>query len=558
MQQKTRSVILFLVIIIIFSLTAIYYINRAYADDMISSPTIALDQHNLQKYSDINVSTSSIDTTEMNCRYGTAGFNSHMLSWLPTVGTGWYVNFSATTPVTNDSQFIPIIRVRQNKVNGVYQNTFYTVPALTDADLGAAITANPGALWLVGNEPDVADVQDDTYPEMYARAYHDVYNFIKQRDPSAQIGIGALSMATPGRLQYLDIVWNTYLDLYGTPMPVDVWNIHLYILSEYSIEYGRGDGRLALGTDPALAKSPPIPGVPYAEQCPWDNIYCRAEHDDVAIFIKQLTAFRQWMKDHGQREKPLLLSEYGQLYVYIPEGNGCFLSDEFGNCFTPTRVNNYMDATLNWLETATDSSLGYPADNNRLVQQWLWFSLRVGNETNNEESGGSSNLLTINYDSLPAGDVAALTEMGQNYRSHIQSKTLYKNLMASRALPSVAFTNPPGNTASATLMVEFHNNGNTKINQPFNVTFYSDGGLTQEIGTVTINPVLQGCAQQTYTASVDWVGLSPGLHPYWVKVDSGNAISENSGGSETDNNAAGVVLVDPESVYLPIVTRGVP
>ena len=542
-----------------FSLTAVYYINLAYADDVTYPSSGNPEQYTLQENSDANNTTFSIDTTELNCRYGTAGFNSHMLSWLPTLGTGWYVNFSTTTPVTSDSQFVPIIRVRQDKINGVYQNSYYTIPALTDAALGAQIAANPGALWFVGNEPDVADVQDDTYPDMYARAYHDVYNFIKQRDPSAQVGISALSMATPGRLQYLDIVWNSYLDLYETPMPVDVWNIHLYILSEYSAEYGaRGDGRLALGTDPVIAKDPPVFPVPYSEQCSWDNVYCRAEHDDVSIFIEQLTAFRQWMKDHGQREKPLILSEYGQLYVYIPEGNGCFLSDEFGNCFTPTRVNNYMNATLNWLETATDPSLGYSADNNRLVQQWLWFSLRVGNETGNEESGGSSNLLKLNYDSMPAGDVTALTEVGQNYRAHIQSKTLYKNLTASRALPSVAFTNPPGNTATATLTVEFHNNGNTQINQPFNVTFYSDGGLTQEIGTVAINPVLQGCAQQTYTASVDWAGLSPGLHPYWVKVDSGNAIPENSGGSETDNNAAGIVLVDPESIYLPTVTRGVP
>jgi hypothetical protein len=154
-----------------------------------------------------------------------------------------------------------------------------------------------------------------------------VYKFIKDRDPTAQVGTAGLSMATPGRLQYLDIVWDTFLALYGYPMPVDVWAIHIYILSEYNPGIGPGDGKLALGTDPALAKNWPVNNIPYSQQCPLDNIYCRAEHDNVDIFIEQIVAMRQWMKDHGQREKPLLLSEFGSLYPYVVEGGGCFLSD---------------------------------------------------------------------------------------------------------------------------------------------------------------------------------------------------------------------------------------
>ncbi len=59
----------------------------------------------------------------------------------------------------------------------------YTIePTLTmDEDgLGPIILANPGGIWLVGNEPDVANsVQDHMLPDTYARAYHDVYHFIK-------------------------------------------------------------------------------------------------------------------------------------------------------------------------------------------------------------------------------------------------------------------------------------------------------------------------------------------------------------------------------------------
>ncbi len=42
------------------------------------------------------------------------------------------------------------------------------------------ISDNPGALWIVGNEPDRSGWQDDTMPDMYAVAYHDVYDFIKE------------------------------------------------------------------------------------------------------------------------------------------------------------------------------------------------------------------------------------------------------------------------------------------------------------------------------------------------------------------------------------------
>ena len=102
---------------------------------------------------------------------------------------------------------------------------------------------------------------DKTYPWDYAVAYHTAYNFIKGIDPTAQID-RAMSMATPGRLQYLDLIWDTYLSTYGTTIPVDVWNVHIYIFAER--EWGTsnpGHGNIALGTDPgsanrARAKSP--------------------------------------------------------------------------------------------------------------------------------------------------------------------------------------------------------------------------------------------------------------------------------------------------------------
>jgi hypothetical protein len=86
------------------------------------------------------------------------------------------------------------------------------------------------------------------------------------------------------------------------------------------------------------------------------------------------------MKEHGQQNKPLILSEYSLLYPFEDYDDPinptqCYLQDEFGKCFTAARVSSFMTRTFQYLETATDPNLGYPLDNYRLVQQWLWFSM---------------------------------------------------------------------------------------------------------------------------------------------------------------------------------------
>ena len=83
--------------------------------------------------------------------------------------------------------------------------------------------------------------------------------FIKNVDPTAQVAISGLVEVTPGRLQYLDIVWNTYMQEFGTPMPVDMWTMHLYILPEVQLQPdgsidANGIANVALGTNKALGK----------------------------------------------------------------------------------------------------------------------------------------------------------------------------------------------------------------------------------------------------------------------------------------------------------------
>ncbi len=564
-QKRRRLILLLLMSIITLAVSGLTTNTFIRAD----KPVLRQTRSNQE------ISPLATTANSPNCRYGVTPLGNDQVPWVDTLGVGWYINFNtdeyATLP-DNGAEFVPVIPVNQAKNGSVYLDD-YTVGrqgltgAAVESYLQSLVTSNPGRLWLIGNEVEGPIGQGDIHPDVYARAYHDIYGWIKQYDPTAQVAIGGLSMMTPGRLQYLDIVWETYLQNYGTMMPVDVWNFHVYILAEYNPYTGsNAEGKVALGTDQAIAK---ITYGGVINNCLQDQVYCRAEHDSISIFQEQVRAMRTWMKEHGQQNKPLILSEYNLLFPFVDYDDPinptqCFLMDEYGQCFTAARVNAYMDDTFSFLESS-DAEIGYPNDNYRLVQQWMWFSLATGLE----DSGGSSNLLKVDPDSngdgedeyvyvtYPDGHVEALTDVGLNFYDEVTSLTTYVNLMAGEADKVIGYTAAPSTTTTVTLSVDLYNNGNMSLDTPFQVTFYEDEALSQAIGSVTINPILLGCARHTYTASVDWSDLGPGVHPYWVKVDSGDLINESNPG-KSDNTTSGFVLVDPESIFLPVITRSLP
>jgi len=333
-------------------------------------------------------------------------------------------------------------------------------------------------------------------------------------------------------------VWQAYLEKFGTPMPVDVWNMHLYILPEVEWDgQPNGIANVALRTDPALGIRN---GCCDPNRCldPRDNIYCYAEHDNLVIFSDQIIRMRTWMKAHGQQNKPLILSEYSLLYPFEdyddPENpTKCFLRDEFGKCFTPTRVTNFMTRTFNYLERAVDPNLGYPLDNYRLVQQWLWFSMYY-------EGAGKVSSLVIS-------DSTSLTPVGWVFSNTVNSIPTSVNLLPAEPAHPVAFTPAPSSTVSVTLQVKVFNNGNTYATGPITVTFYANRELTQVVGSYVFTSTLGGCARRHFIATAVWEGLSEGSHRYWVKVEGDHYAA--------DNVVEGVVLVNPVQVFLPIVWR---
>ena len=250
-------------------------------------------------------------------------------------------------------------------------------------EVGTLLDANPGALWMIGNEPECtyAPGGGNNAPEQYAPAYHELYEFIKAHDASAQVAIGGIVQPTPLRLKWLDRLLDYYQATYSEPMPVDVWNIHNMILQEKQGDWGCG--------------------IPKGLTETSGRLYQAQDNDNIVCFRQHILDFRAWMREHGQRDKPLIITEYGVL-----------LPVEYG--FSVERVNAFMTATFDYLLSARDAELGYPADEDRLVQRWLWFSLNGKPWDRLTGQGYNGALFDYRYPAYPG----VITPMGLHFKQY--------------------------------------------------------------------------------------------------------------------------------------------
>jgi len=326
-----------------------------------------------------------------------------------SLGAGIYSNWrTSSAPVTPDGiEFVQTVRVHQsltcplNSENAwnrdacpyAEPHSYQMRPSL--ADIGGIAQAQPGSLWLIGNEMDRRDWyrggQDEMLPELYATAYHDIHTAIKAADPTAQVAIGGLIQATPLRLAWLDRMWDAYQQQYGQPMPVDVWNIHNFILREVHYAYG--------------ADIPPGFADDDSRAVIYENDWT---HIDLALFDQQIRAFRAWMAERGQQEKSLIVSEYGVLYRHCVTWRWTgteYVCDQ--NFNDEQVVIDFMLGTFDYFLSARDCTIGYVADGCRLVQQWLWFGL--------DQPTGGFNIHSRLYDSASG----SLTPAGMAYRDWV-------------------------------------------------------------------------------------------------------------------------------------------
>lgn len=262
---------------------------------------------------------------------------------------GWYLSWSANyrlesswwglsqrammelPPAFMGMEFTPMVRMNNGRL---YPNT---------QTLHELARTYRGLTWLIGNEPDVR-WQDNTTPEVYAVAYHRAYTAIKSADPTAQVAIGGVSQVTPLRLAYLDRVWDFYQSLYGTPMPVDVWNMHAFVLREERSGWG--------------VNIPPGFYIDHRGEL-WEV----DDHDDLTLVEAQIRAMRAWLAAHGQQHKPLWITEYG---ILMPA--------EYG--FDTARVIAFLKGSFDLFQSLRDPATGFAEDGYRLVQRWNWYSAR--------------------------------------------------------------------------------------------------------------------------------------------------------------------------------------
>jgi hypothetical protein len=432
------------------------------------------------------------------------GFIATAANWrqkfdVAQLGAGWYVDATlpscAASPGGMDRALL--IRVRD-----------WTPDRLPW--LETMVDAHPGSLWLVGNEPDCI-WQDNVLPEDYAGIYHAIYTAIKTRDPSALVSPGGIVQPTPLRLDWLDRVLQRYAALYGGLMPVDVWNIHNAILREHRDDWGAD-----------------IPPGFVEDVGVWREV---EDNDRLDIFTQQIWSFRAWMADRGYGGYPLIITEFG---VLMPV--------EFG--FTLDRVNAFMDATFEFLRTAWSNDPRYPgdpADGNRLVQRWAWFSLDDPPYDPLVGYGFNGNL----FDPY----TMAITGYGLNFAEHTDSlpPVDYRDLRPGGLRFEPLGPVEPGELVNRTVEVEVRNLGSLAAG-PFVVSLAYDGPVSGQLQ----RPVANLAAGLPTWLAFELAGLPVGAYDLLIAVDADGVIAETT---ECDNQLAAIMVVPADVAYLPLVAR---
>lgn len=515
------------------------------------------------------------------------------------------------------------------------------------------VRANPGARWIIGNEADVL-WQNNVTPEAYARHFHDAYTEVVAIDPTAKFITSGIVQVSRLRLAWLERVWNTYRSLYGTDLPVDVWNIHTYVANEmhrqwgfeippgipnavgYSVQYGtqwtmasdtgasggtvhqsrttgagawfafRGNsvtlylrsgpanGIVSLyldNSDTAVAEVDlyastagtvsrsftnliPGPGVledrhsiraqvtgrknaastgtwvrvdairaPSTTNLPSgkfeDNNPLRAriinsvdDHDNLDLIVQQIRDFRQWMADHGQRNKPLIDTEYGIL-----------MTADLG--FDYSRVRTFMLGSFQRFSSdLIDANLGYPEDGNRMLQEWFWFALAV-----DDFEGRVSNT------GLYSGQTRAIKPLGMDFANFVTPlKRDYRDLEAYTLNLTPTWPLFAGDPSLVNVKAVVRNVGNAAVG-PFQAAARLGNGTL-----ITTWPV-SGLAKRfepghAKELSYDWQTVVSSNRTVRLIVDEADQIVEPCANS---NNTRSVQLVAPASTDLALANpRTVP
>jgi hypothetical protein len=196
-----------------------------------------------------------------------------------------------------------------------------------------------------------------------------------------------------------------------------------------------------------------------------------------------------------------------------------------------------MRGTFDFFMTATDDEIGYPADGNRLVQRWAWYSL---NDKRFEGYTTFSHLFDP-YDKQ-------ISPLGLDFEAYTAPLYVpYVDLVPVRLEVHLTERLP----ATATLTATVRNTGNTDVHQVPVEFWQTVPGATNRIGGVQTIATLP--ARSRATLSVEWLKVPPGAHTVGVTVDGGQAIVESD---EGNNQLTHTLVVARQRIYLPLSMRG--
>ncbi len=424
-------------------------------------------------------------------------------------------------PRPNGIEFVQTIRVKQIKAIEPSYTATYAIPYTYTirpnlATIAAIALAEPGSLWLIGNEIDRRDWecnhgqtcgQDEIMPEVYAEAYHQIHAALKRADPTAQVAIGGLVEVTPLRLEYLNRVWDSYQNRYGLRMPVDVWNMHPYMLQEVLNDWGAD---IPAGLTATV-------GITYALR----------DNDNLDYFKQQIVTFRQWMASKGEQHKPLIISEYG---VLMPT----WLVDEDGNAFTLKRVRDFMVGSFDYLLTAKSLSLGYAPDDYRLVQRWNWYSL--------DHDPQYYNGALFSY------TTKAVDQLGLDWTSYVNDplKPLGPALNLKMLAADYRLETPNASgLVTATVRMQVSNSGYRNLTDTITVRLSQANGA--RLGQTTISG-LPGCGQIAIV-NLQVRELPPGVFSLRAEIDPDRLTPDED---YSDNALSFTLLIPTFNLYFPL------
>jgi hypothetical protein len=459
-----------------------------------------------------------------NCRLGVAVVHAPITDYAHALlNLGWYVSYSTSqSPLEPDGiEFVQTVRVHQAKTG--WCRDCYTTPysytlSPGPAALESLVLANPGSTWFIGNEPDRRDWngggQDEIVPELYAQAYYEAGQVIRQADPTAKVGIGGVVQATPLRLKYLDRVWNEYQRLYGRRLgdDVDVWNTHAFVLNEKKNDWG-AEIPAGLTDTSGLSIKP-------------------SDNDRLDLFQQEIIRLRTWMRDKGERNKPLYITEFG---INMPE-----------YYVSPAEVRAFMYGAFSFLLHYKDSAVGYPPDENHLVQRAIWYSLDDSKDTQRMEDYADSLFSAVTLQRQAYGDdwVAYV----QN-PAHAEAYQPHASLLLLASTDPGAAYDPTGTqTFTFTLRAQVANGGNiaSATGNAIQISFW-DGppgeAGSQQIGSTQVLSDVAGCGGYR-VAEVTWPDRGPGANRWYARLENA-----------PDTVASAYALVASLWIDLPIVFK---